>query len=793
MLATTAAAAVAGETPGGRIPTETMVLRVRLNTVEKGDIFVERTPGGDFLVKVQDLQLIGFRDPSGQVVPIDGEPYMSLRSMKGVSFELEPQKLVLDITADPQLLPSQAIAARTYTTQPLGTVPANDSAYVNYAFSASGADRQDSAFALSAEAGVRVGGLLFRSDANMVTGAAGERRLVRLMSSVTRDDREELVRTTVGDFFTPSRDFSTGVSLGGVSVSKLFGLNPYFIQFPLQSVGGSVALPSDLEVYIDGQRIRTERLRPGDFEVRDILAYGGARNVQVVLRDAFGRVQQLNYSFYFSDQPLRQGLHEYSYNAGWMRREYGVESNRYGPAAGAMFHRYGVNNRLTLGWRAEATERLLNMGPLVTAVLGSAGVASLALAGSSVAGARGAAAVAAYNFQTRDWSIGVSGRRDWGTYASLGDPPVVTNRRAEGSVSASYHWHGRGTLSMTHSLLHTSGRAASLASPQQPYNVIALTPQRITSLSYGVPIVSGRASLSASWSHVKKADTSRNEFFVGLTVFLDRDHSAGATYRGDPGSHSAYVQLSRRQPVGEGLGYTLSATAGKDPVGATLASRSSVQYNAPAAVLHGEHGRTRDRSGQWLDDYRVSVAGGVGVVGGQVGFGRPIMGSFGIVKVGQLPGVRVVVNGQDVGTTNERGTVFVPTLTPFHDNQVAIAPENVPIEYAFDRTARTISPAAHGGAFLEFGVSRIQAFTGTINYVAAGERKPVEFQDIRIETAGMKPIPVGRGGEFYLENLPPGRYRATVPVNGKRCEFELVIPASSETFVDLGEQTCELP
>ena len=99
------------------------------------------------------------------------------------------------------------------------------------------------------------------------------------------------------------------------------------MRFPTQSLTGSVALPSDMEVYLDGQRIRTERLRPGEFELRDILAYGGARNVQVVLRDAFGRVEQLNYSLYFTDQPLQPGLHEYSYNFGAMRRQFGLQSN----------------------------------------------------------------------------------------------------------------------------------------------------------------------------------------------------------------------------------------------------------------------------------------------------------------------------------------------------------------------------------------------------------------------------------------------------------------------------------
>lgn len=787
-----AAAATAAERAPDRAATESMVLRVRLNTLEKGDFFVERTADNDFLVKVSDLKAIGFRDPAGKVVPIDGEPYISLRSMRGVSSEFEERGLILSITADPRLLPSQSIQASAQRAGPQGLVPATNSAFANYAFAVAGADLQRTTYTFAGEAGVTLGNLLLRSDANTVLTADGRRKLVRLNSSLTHDSRDELRRTVVGDFFTPARDFSTGVSLGGVSVSRVFGLNPYFIQFPVQSVGGTVALPSDLEVYLDGQRIRTERLRPGEFEIRDILAYGGARNVQLVLRDAFGRVQKLDYSFYFSDQPLRRGVHEYSYNAGWMRRAYGAESNRYGPPAFTMFHRYGLSNGVTLGWRAEATEGLVNAGPLVTAVLGSAGVASLALARSAIAGRYGGSGLASYTYQARNWGVGASLRRDWGDYAALGDPPVVTNRRSEASISASYHLRGIGSVSLGHSFLHTSrGVQASNATPLQPYSVLVLPARRITSLSYSLPLVSGRASLSATLSHVKEASMgTRNEAFVGLSVFFDRDHSGGASYRGDGRSHSAILQITKRQPIGEGLGYTLSATAGSEPAGGSAASRSSLQYNAPAAVVRADAGRARAHSGRWLDDYRVSVAGGVGLVGGNIAAGRPITGSFGIVKVGALPGVKVSVNGQPVGVTDSQGQVFVPTLTSFYDNQVSLGTENVPIQYAFESTVKAVSPPAYSGVLLEFGVTRIQALTGTLGYDDGGYQ-PVEFQELRIETPGRTLlVPTGRGGEFYLENLQAGTYRATTRAGGKPCEFDLIVPKSDETFVELGSFTC---
>lgn len=786
-----AEAAVAASSPA---QSETIVLRVRLNSLDKGDLFVERTPEGDFLIKVQDLKAMGLKDPPGKLVTVDGEPFISLRSMHGVTFDFQEKGLALNITVDPRLLPSQTFVQQGQRTGPRGAVPEGNSAFFNYALNASAGDATATDVGFAGELGVRLGDYLLLSDTNTVRAADGQRKFVRLMSSVTHDDREDLRRTVIGDFFTPSRDFSTGVNLGGVSVSKLYGLNPYFVQFPTKSVGGTVALPSDLEVYLDGQRIRTERLQPGEFQLNDILAYGGARDVQLVLRDSFGRVQQLSYSFYFSDQPLRRGLHEYSYSAGAMRRGYGTASNQYGPAAFTMFHRYGFTDALTLGLRAEATKELFNAGPLATIELGNAGVASLALAGSAIAGHRGASGLASYNYQTGGWSIGTSLRRDWREYASLGDPPTVTNRKLEGNVSVSYNLSKRGTISLSHSFLSTrDGIAASAATPERPFNISALDSSHVTALSYSAPLVSGRATFSATLSHIKDKTSpqGRNEAFVGVNVYLEKDYSIATSYQRDNNSNTESVQVTKNQPIGEGLGFVLSGSRVSDPSGQSLQFKSNIQYNAPVAILRADLGRNRDQLGRTLNDYRVSVAGGLGYVDGTVGFGRPITDSFGIVKVGEVAGVEVSVNGQPMGKTNAQGKVFVPTLSAYFDNDVSIAPESVPIDYSIAATKKTVSPSLRSGAVVDFAVTKLQALTGKLKYQQAGTIKPLEFQEISIEVDGKKnTFETGRGGEFYLENLKPGTYAARVQVDGKPCLFDIVIPTSEETFVELGDLTC---
>lgn len=790
-------AADAARTATVPAPAEVIVVRITLNSEPKGDLFVGRTADLDFLLRVEDLKAIGIREPSGRTVLVEGEPHLSLRSMAGVSFTFDARQLSLEISAEPGLLPGSALSLASRGKRVAMTQV--NSGYFNYALSATdGEPALDSRLGFAGEVGWRWGNFLFQSDGSTVWTLEGRRKFVRLMSSVTHDDLENLRQTVVGDFFTPSRDLSTGVNLWGVSVSKVYSLAPYFVRFPMQSITGNVSLPSELEIYLDGHRIRTQQLRPGEFELRDIAAFGGAQSVQLLLRDPFGRVQQLSYSFYFSDQPLQPGLHEYSYNIGAFRRRYGLSSDAYGPAAFSLYHRYGLNRFITLGLRAEGTQKLKNVGPLLTAILGRAGVLNLAVIHSALAGRGGSAASVGYSYQTRGWTFSLSLRHDSPHYAALGDPPSVTNRRYESSVGGSYQLPGKGTVSLNHSALKVRGAMeASLPSALQPFNVSLLSPRRVTALTYTAPLLGGRLSFNASLSHINDQPRgSRNEVFAGFTYLLDKDHSLAGSYRGERNEHSEALRLVKSQPIGEGLGYSVDADRISDSgalgSNSITNSSSSIQYNAPAAVLRAEYNRSRT-SLQIAQDYRVSLAGNISYVGGQMALGRPVTGSFGIAKVGELAGVEVLVDGQSMGKTNGQGKVFLPMLNPYYENEVSINSSSIPIEYSLPALRKKVSPAQRGGALVDFAVIKMQAFTGLLKHENEGGNKPLEFQEIKFSVEG-KPhiLQTGRGGEFYVENLKPGTYAATVRVDGRPCRFDIVVPKSEETFVELGELLCRL-
>ena len=50
--------------------------------------------------------------------------------------------------------------------------------------------------------------------------------------------------------------------------------------------------------------------------------------------------------------------------------------------------------------------------------------------------------------------------------------------------------------------------------------------------------------------------------------------------------------------------------------------------------------------------------------------------------------------------------------------------------------------------------------------------------------------PIGADGEFYLENVPPGRHPAEVLYEQKACVFTIEIPVSAASVVNLGIVRC---
>jgi outer membrane usher protein FimD/PapC len=738
-------------TPVAAAAYETLIARVSVNGVPRGDTPALRDPAGRILVPAAEFRNWGLAIPAEALRVVRGDEYVALYAVPELDYRFDLKAVALSVNVAAKKLPPSTIDLRWRF--PGAQRPRETSAFLNYSLFVTGDDAfRSRATVFTTEAGVRAGDLLFYSS-GVYRNQTDDRGYTRLETNVTWDRRDSLQRLILGDFFAPVAGYSTSLAFGGASFSKLYRMDPYFIQFPTLNLRAMAATPSEVEVRLDGNVMARRQVAPGPIDIANITGYAGQRNVEVVVRDAFGREQVIAQPYYFTDFALKEGLHEYS------------------PGAFTGFHRYAFTDYLTLGLRGEARDGMVNAGPFATVLLPRAGILGVGVSASQGGENVGHSESFSYSYTGNRFQVGAIGRILSRDYVQLPDGQPSTLRNA-GGVSVAYSPPGWGTVSTGY----------SIATPREGEST------RAVNLGYNTSLPGGRGTLTLGYTHNFGAGP-QNFWFATFRYFLDRDYSVVANANRLDSFNSQAVALEKTVPVGQGYGFSIGG--GRVDVGGDSAFVGNAfgQYNGEYATVTG---RYQPSSNAAVNPglVQVSVAGGIGYVRDRVFVSRPITDSFAVVKVGDVPGIPVVANGQLAGTTDERGEVVVPSLLAFYDNFIAFDPRSMPLDYTYSGSQVVVSPAYRSGQYLVLDVKRSRAVFGRLERDIDGRRVAIEFRELRVVRDG-KSVDVftARRGEFYIENAEPGSYVLQV-TQDPACTATIVVPKSDQAVTDLGAVLC---
>lgn len=752
-----------------------VIVELTLNRVKRGAYPIVLRAGGDFLLRGVDLGTMGVTLPSGSASTIDDEEYFSLRDLGATAVRFDEASLALYADLPAERLPKQGIDFLGQKS-PAMIPPSEHSVFFNYRLLNSGNDVNGAeSWLLGGELGVRINELLFRTEAAH-NRYENERETIRYGSSITYDNRENLQRLVVGDFVASSGLLGKTLSFGGISFSKSYTIDPYFIYQPMAGFVGTVNAPSEVEVYLDGMRLRSDTLAPGEFELKNLNYYGGRRDLEMVIRDTFGREQRFAYPYYFSGQNLRQGLHDYSYNAGWVRNGVGTANDEYGDWAVSAYHRYGLSDVLTFGVRGEAEAARFNLGPIAVIRLNRWGVVSGAVSRSGSERDTGWAASAGYLYQAKEFHLQGAWRRYSPGYETVASLETEDRPEQEVAVSTGYGVPGFGRLGLGYR--HLSQYQGS--------------DQKVFSLSYSRTFY--RAwNLMAAVTKTATSEESSTGFYINLSYHPGHSVNTTLSHQQNEDGYSDIFQISNTTPVGEGLGYRITADRSMTDVSERVHFSPSVQYNGRYGIVSAAlHSESQTGAGT-TTGYQWGVSGGIGYVADSVNFARPITDSFAVIEVGDIEGVRVYHSSQEIGRTDKEGRVFLPNLGSYRVNRIAVDDSDIPINYTIGARELNVSPPLRSGSLIHFDVKRFQAVSGYLRVKLGSDWVPVEYATLRVDADGIrKRFPTGRDGEFYLEDLAPARYRARFEYRGVHCDFELAVPASEEMIIELGElNVCE--
>lgn len=775
---------------------ELMVIQIDVNGVTRGEFFVERDETGRFLLPVADIPTLGLQITPHTITTLDDTSYFSLAEFPEISASFDEEQLVLLLTSPPNYLPASTIdfsrPQHTQVQRPLET-----SAFVNYRLDFESDSRiAGNESGLASEVGWRQRNLLLLSGQRYETSYE-ESRFIRQMSNATWEWREELRRLIVGDDIAPAGLLVPPVQFGGVTVSRNFDLDPAFIQHPTFDYAGSIAGPGEIDIYQNGFKLRTEKVPPGPFQLENLTGAPGYGDIELVLRDQFGRETRLSSPYYQTDQLLKPGLQEYSYSAGLRRDGYGSSEDRYSSAILLGMHRYGWNRRLTLGYSLQAGDGLYLVSPRLDVLAGTAGIVTLAAGGSTSDQGGGGAGLLRYAFNRRPFSASLEYQvisESWQTLAES----AITGNSLRQLIRGAIGWGSLTTGSLT-----------------------------IDVAQRWFFDESSRTTLGAMYSR-RLFDKVSCNLFLQQTRDAGSEWSAFAILSYSPGDRlqtslrleaqrgtsNQAIDLQRNAPAGTGYGYL--ATAGHrrgESDRAVYLETSGEEHNRYLNIW----GRGYIEEGDAGSAHAISLAaaGALTWVGHHFAPSRPVDDSFALVRVGTLPEVKVYRNGEEVGRTDKNGLVLVPGLTSYYDNRISIDDTDIPIDQRISKIEYYLSPPARSGSCVDFAVVRSQPITGHLYLQRGEDLSPVEYREVELMNAAGEriTIPTGRGGEFYFApddfraEAGPGplvtgcaaflkpkdagelspRYRATLDIEGKEHTLTIEVPASDAIFIDLGK------
>ena len=748
--------------------------RVIVNTVNRGDIPILRDEQGNVFVPAAEFANWGLSLGSATTITLNGERYIPVSQLEGIEARFDANTVTLELQVG-----AQAFAGSVVNLGPQrrsGVIyPAENSFFLNYGVNANGDDSFGQRnYQFATELGARSGNWLFYNTTSDQWGSGVTTGFTRLLTNLQYDDRPNLRRLTIGDFFTPSFNLASSVPMGGISLTKFYSMDPYFIQFPTAAFRTEVAFPSTVQVRVDGNLIAQRSVAPGPVDITNISGVTGGHNVSVTIRDPFGREQVLQQPFFFAtDAGLAAGLHEYSYNAGLLRREYGIQSGNYGDLAASAFHRYAFTDELTLGLRGQATQSLYNFGPFGTYQLPRLGIFGAGVSVGGRDGRSGTATAGAYTYSGNNFGLNLGAQYLSRNFAQLSDLEPGQRTRTNQYASASVFSRNLGSISATY---------AALTSYDGPNT-------KLWSVSYTLGVLREKGLVALNYSRTLEPQ-STSAWLLSFRYFFDTTTSVVAAVGGTRNRNTQAVSLEQSIPQGEGVGYAFTAAHASGDGSDGAFGRAFVQVNAAHATFGGEYSRASNATAG-ASQSNVFLAGSIGYVGGTVFAARPVEDSFALIKLPGLPDVPVYANSWYAGKTNAAGEVVATNINSYYDNFINFSARDLPLDYIFPTLEKVISPMTRSGTLVQFDVRKNYAVVGVLVTMRDEKLVPLEFVEITLER-GDTVIQsfTARRGEFYTEGVEPGVYRLRA-AGDMPCVASIKVPDPAAAMTELGNVVCE--
>ena len=756
-----------------------LVLEVVINGRSTGMVGNFIVSDGELLAQRSELKDIGFQLSSNSV----SDDLVVLSTQPGFLWRLDQATQTIYFSADDSHLQPALVKA---SEDPNSRIPVESSTglTLNYDAAVAHVDSQYSLngnFDLRAFSpyGVLSSGVLVYQTPNLGFDA-GEYRTIRLDTTYNLSDPDSTLRYRAGDFIIDGLSWTRPVRFGGVEIKSDFSLRPDMVTMPLPSFSGSVAVPSTVDVLVNGDRAISQELQQGPFEIPQLPIVSGANNVSVTLTNSLGQQVLENLPLYGAAGLLAPGLQSFSGEVGAVRLNWGYQSNDYGNMAFAGTWRRGLSPDFTIEMHAESTSRLISFAVGGGVNLDNLAILNVGLAGSGGPHNNGAEISAGISRLGQYLSFNaavISKLQHFSDIAAVNGDPVPT-LQINTSVSVTLKEFGVAGLAYT-----------SIDGPSAPPVETNLTTLSQTGITYSQPVLDAHI-LSASYSKqigaVSIYATGFHDFakgqdngvLIGLTLPIGGGSSASAT--AGAGAGGRYGELEANKPAVEldDWGYQVYGSSGVSPH-----EFGEVHYQARWGTVYAG----ADYDAKQLE-LRLEAQGSLTYLDGGLFLSNSIDDSFAVVDTNGVADVGVLDEHREIGKTDSDGRLLLPNLRSYDVNHLEIDPNDVSPDLSISSTAREVRPAERSGIVVSF---LIRDNKSALLRLLDSNGNPVPLGSTAELTSTRAKYPVGIDGEVYLEDLQPQNHVAVTEPTGKYCAVDFGYQSKSGDIPAIGPLQCQ--
>ena len=743
------------------------------------DVTINGSKGGTWLFAEIDGSLHAPREaleewriqPGSDTPSVDvkGQPYVALSAIPGFKSKIDAASQSIELYFSPQAFSALRLTTELGKRPPVSEVlPA---AFLNYDVNFAGQRLKEAPsvrdlgmlweVGLSNKWGVLTSSQAVRNltyDKSLGVASGG----LRLETTFTHDFPDSNRTLRLGDTTTRAGMWGRNVYYGGIRYGTNFALTPGIVTQPLPTLQGVSAAPSTVELYVNDVLRQTSSVPTGPFAIDNFPVLTSGGEARIVVRDLLGRETVIMQQFITTTQLLAAGLDDFSFEAGRVRLNMGIESNDYGPGFVSGFWRRGVSNQVTLEGRADATADLKVVGAGAAFELPYQVLGTAAIVGSHHARLGGGS----------KWLLGIDRQNPHSSltlqaygssidYRELGQEVDVKPYKLQLAGRWTYYTDNRGSLGVGYAYISRYGESRI----------------ETVSANYSIPLGQG-SNLTFTASHAIAGATGTS---AGLTFVMPLDNGRMLTANANTNRDKTDFYASASQNPTADSPYGWRTLAGRQ--------QQAARFEAGGYYM----GRFGNQSAEVSvspkqEALRLTSSGGLVLADSHFFATRRVDQSFAVAEVKDYANIGVGIGGNVLTRTDKQGIALIPQLWPYQVNSVRLDPNELPMSAEIESIEQSVVPAWRSAVKINFPV---RAGRGALLRIVFDDGQPAPPSAIvRIE-GDKEEFYVARRGEAYVTGLLPGS-RVVLTWNGKSCALDVKLPpAERDEVLRIGPIQCK--